>query len=520
MPGRISLEQSRRVFEWTVAATLILKLWLAIWFPITSDEAFFFQWALFPNWGYYDHPPMIGWWLWVLSQFSHAPWVIRLATVLLTTVIAVGVVKVARHVLPEGQESRAWLAGAVYLSLPVSWFGVFVTTDTPLIFFCGLTVWVYLLAWQRNSALLMVLAGVLAGLAFLSKYFAVLLGFALVVHLLATGRFKLLGALVLGGLPVAMVNVAYNAYNCWNNIMFNLVNRHDDAQLGWKTVATYLGMMVYLLTPWVVWALWKGRAEWKRQSALVAALWIPLGLFLLISLEKTVGMHWVLSFLPIAFVLLALGVQESKLLAFVRFNAWLALPHIALFAALMHANPSIWPESFRDDVIFHRQGGDIVRQLSEDLPAGGTLATIAYSPAALMSYHAGRTVPVFGPGKYHARNDDVFVDWRQMDGKPIRIVAKAKPIDPASYAPYFKSTKVSTRVVDGVSFTVVDGERFNYPRFREVVLREAVEKYYRIPKGLPVLDCPFGRKYGFEAECRIGDWGVLNRFKAAQAGQP
>jgi hypothetical protein len=128
----------------------------------------------------------------------------------------------------------------------------------------------------------------------------------------------------------------------------------------------------------------------------------------------------------------------------------------------------------------------------------------------LMTYHYSKVVPVFGPGKYHARNDDTFVDWREMDGKPIRIVAKAKPIDPALYSDYLSDVKVGSAVVQGVPFTIVDGTNFNYAKFRDVVLREAVQKYYQIPSALPVLDCPFARKYGFEEECRLGDLGIFN----------
>jgi hypothetical protein len=145
----------------------------------------------------------------------------------------------------------------------------------------------------------------------------------------------------------------------------------------------------------------------------------------------------------------------------------------------------------------------ILKKLEHGMPANAVLTTVAYSPAALMTYHYGKVVPVFGPGKYHARNDDTFVDWREMNGKPIRIVAKAKPIDPAVYQDYLSNISVQTQVIEGVPFTIVDGRNFNYQRFRDVVLREAVNKYYQIPRFLPVLDCPFARKYGFEEECRL-----------------
>jgi len=283
----LTLKTAKSVFGWIVLLTAVIKLWLAWFFPMTGDEAFFHLWSTDLNWGYYDHPPMVGWWLWALSHVGNQPVVIRSLTLLLTTVIAWGVVLLARELLPREQEPRAWLAGAVYLSMPVSWFAVFVTTDTPLIFFMGLAIFTYVKAIRAESGSAMFLAGCFLGLAFLSKYFAVLLGFAFGFHLLfQRQRFKYLFLLLAGVLPFAGVNIAYNLHNCWNNIMFNLVNRHEDAQLGWGTVLTYLGMMIYLLTPWALWSLLKGSRVWLRQSALAFALLVPLALFLLISLEK------------------------------------------------------------------------------------------------------------------------------------------------------------------------------------------------------------------------------------------
>lgn len=501
----LPLNQAKKVFVCTVLVTAVIKLWLAWFFPMTGDEAFFHLWSTDLNWGYYDHPPMIGWWLWALGHLGDSPIVVRSLTLLLTTVIALGIVFLARDLLSKEHEARAWLAGAVYLSMPVSWFAVFVTTDTPLIFFMGLAIFTYTRAIRAESGTGIFLAGCFLGLAFLSKYFAVLLGFAFGFHLLFhKQRFKYLFLLLAGVMPFASINIGYNLTNCWNNIMFNLVNRHEDARLGWGTVLTYLGMMVYLITPWALWHLVKGARIWGREGALAFALLVPLTLFLLVSLEKTVGLHWVLGFLPVAFVLLALCTPGAWLKRFVGFNAVLSVPHLVVFGLLMHAGVSVWPKKdFQEDVLFHREMPAILAELTRDMPSDGVLTTVAYSPAALMTYHYGQVVPVFGPGKYHARNDDTFVDWRQMDGKSIRIVAKAKPIDPGLYSAYLSNTRVSNVVVQGVPFTIVDGSDFNYQRFRDVVLREAVDKYYQIPTILPVLDCPFARKYGFEAECRI-----------------
>ncbi len=70
----------------------------------------------------------------------------------------------------------------------------------------------------------------------------------------------------------------------------------------------------------------------------------------------------------------------------------------------------------------------------------------------------------FWPWQNTTRNDDTFVDWREMDGKPIRIVAKAKPIDPALYQDYLSNVSVTTQTIEVCLFTIVDGSNFNYQR--------------------------------------------------------
>ena len=77
-----SAHASRQIFWGAFALTLVIKLALAAGFPITGDEAFFYQWGVFPAWGYSDHPPMVGWLLAGLRMAGEHPLVLRSATLL------------------------------------------------------------------------------------------------------------------------------------------------------------------------------------------------------------------------------------------------------------------------------------------------------------------------------------------------------------------------------------------------------------------------------------------------------
>ena len=71
---------------------------------MTSDEAYFVQWGRYPDWGFYDHPPMIGWWLALLERVSDSSFVLRLPALLAPPLIgALGWALIRRR-----SETLAW----------------------------------------------------------------------------------------------------------------------------------------------------------------------------------------------------------------------------------------------------------------------------------------------------------------------------------------------------------------------------------------------------------------------------
>src|SRR3989449_11254139 len=176
-PGSSNERGLSPVFWGTGALILAFKLWLSAVLPFTGDEAYFVDWGAFPDYGYYDHPPMIGWLLALLLKLSRAEWLLRLPVTLLPFALAAGIYVVLRR----ADETKAALTAFAFMLLPANVWGVFITTDTPLVFFCFASAFALWLGIVRPSAGWHALAGVFLGLAFLSKYFAVLLVLAYVV---------------------------------------------------------------------------------------------------------------------------------------------------------------------------------------------------------------------------------------------------------------------------------------------------------------------------------------------------
>lgn len=492
----------------TALAALALRLWIAFALPITGDEAFFYWWGVYPDWGYYDHPPMVGWLIWVMrTLFGEATWAIRLPVVLLPLVLG-GMLWWAFK--PLSRERAAWAVLLLWLA-PINWLNTLITTDTPLIFWSVLSVAMLLRAEQRaqfdgRAMGLYALSGVFIGCAFLSKYFAVVLGLAYLVYfaLYRRERWPGLLLLVLCALPGAAINFWWNMGHGWPNIMFNAINRNQDAAFAWSKPLGYLGTLAYLLTPALLWLGFTHRsalAQAARRQRLVATLLVvPLLFFALLSFKKVVGLHWVLAFYPFVFVLFAFALPHVALRRAARGLAWFTGLHVLAVVAIGFTHVDQWQGKPR---YFSIVRSFKTTELLEQVRTPDTvLMADGYAPAATYGYTMGQYVPVFGPGKFHARQDDLLVDYAVYQGKTIRVlVSDSDPPPLDDYRPYFDSVQRLSFVQNGVTFHAVEGRNFNYEAYRQGVLGEIFQRYYAIPTWLPMTGCPFCVRYCGQVQC-------------------
>jgi hypothetical protein len=122
------------------------------------------------------------------------------------------------------------------------------------------------------------------------------------------------------------------------------------------------------------------------------------------------------------------------------------------------------------------------------------LAADSYAAAALLAYYARGPVAVFGVGTSHARQDDIATDWRRHDGKDFVILRREAPAAD-EYRPYFREVEVRQVPLGGGKYHAVLGNGFRYERYRAGVLEAVRDRYYRIPRWLPVRRCYFFERY-------------------------
>lgn len=515
---------------WILLPVLTLKLALAWAMPLTGDEAYFVLWGRHLDVGYYDHPPMAGWLTWLAMQLSEHRVVIRLPGLLSEFIIAGAFYAFMRpwHAL------KARSLTLLFLLSPLSLFFVFTLTDTGCMVFSALSFFAAAQGLLSTRRYWYVLAGLALGLAFLSKYFAVFLVLAYVYFFFIgqPQRWRQGLLLLLMAVPAVCINVYWNQQHCWANLVFNLVNRHQGSHWQVTTLLGYVLLLAYVLLPPVLMGLWRVRrlavksaatdsiqrvlpmAQNVAHSAVQNVVHSPVQAlalctvltavfgFLLISIGKNIGLHWLLWFYPMALLLLwPLAVPELHKI--VEQVAWISLAHALLFAMVLALPLSAWRglPSMSWSILAMREAPAILAQARLQAAtiigakaATVVLATQGYTSASVLSYQIKQPVIVIGIGSKYARQDDFWTDYRRLAGEDVLVLLK-RSSEAAEVAQWFTHSQRISVQYRGQRFEFLVGEGFNYPRYRDQVLRVIQAQFYVLPSWLPACQCAFTERY-------------------------
>ena len=499
---------AQRLFFAALGLTLAFRFWLAAVFPMTGDEAYFYWWGKFPDWGFYDHPPMIGWWLAALIAVSESEWWLRLPQILQPALLALAVRWAWPRLWPAQAERRDWVALLVLL-VPVNVWNVLITTDTALVYCAVLSGLAWLRAARDDDWRWYLVAGLLLAGAVLSKYFVALLGFAYLVDVLlrrTRGAWRGLFIVCAACVPALALMAWWNAQWCWSNYMFNFVNRHGAiAGPNWKTPLLYAATLAYVLTPPILWLLFRRRpagAAFADDRTLAVLALVPLALFALLSPVRTIGLHWILSFVPFALLLAVRRLSFSALPKLGLFFLGFAALHILAAIVISRLPLETWRDfRFYPSLVLAFESRALVERATGAVAGEALLVSYSYSNAATLGYNLRRYVPVLGLASSHARHDDILTDWRIHDGRDIVVLRKRAP-KPDEYSGWFRHVVTEDFAHRGARYWVVRGTGFDYAAYRDSVLREVKRRYYAIPPWLPQSACYFCDRYFPGEPCR------------------
>jgi 4-amino-4-deoxy-L-arabinose transferase-like glycosyltransferase len=268
---------------------------------LTEDEAYYRLWAQHLQFGYYDHPPMIAWWIRAgMTLAGDSALGVRLLPALATGVTTWLVGDLARRL--GGDDATAARAGLWYnATLTLAVGGILAIPDAPASLFWTLTLWCLVRTTGPRAFGWWLAAGAAAGCSLLSKYSGLFLAPGVLLWVLGRrdGRAALatpgpwLAALL--ALAIFSPNLIWNAGHGWASFMrqYGRVAPHS-----WHVafLLEFLATQVLLLNPIIAVYAARGVSDGlggRSNLWLPIATSAPFALYLLIhSLHDRVQGHW------------------------------------------------------------------------------------------------------------------------------------------------------------------------------------------------------------------------------------
>jgi len=184
-----SLKNLPKQLWWLLTISFVIRACFAAWIELGNDEVYYWTYALYPDWSHFDHPPMVGWMiqLFSLNLLFDSELFLRMSSVILMTLNTLLVYFIGNKL----KDYRTGFYAALLYTASIYAFiitGIFILPDTPQNFFWLLSLWAFIQAFSSDQARkqhqFMLLAGILTGLAMLSKYTSVFLWFGVVPYVI------------------------------------------------------------------------------------------------------------------------------------------------------------------------------------------------------------------------------------------------------------------------------------------------------------------------------------------------
>jgi len=310
----------------------VLRLVVAVLLPVGEDEAYAIGIARQFSLSYYDHPPLHFWLVggWAKLWNNESLWLLRLPFVALAAVSGWLMFALTRQLF--GASAALWAVVLLNVA-PVfgAAHGTLVLPDGPLLaasLGTGLVL-AMIVRHEDGSRQLgrWALAGVLAGLALLSKYHGVLLVAGVLGFLLTTRhRYWLAtpGPWLAAGIAVAMFSpvIVWNWQHDWASFAFQAGRSDGDSLNPTRLVQSLAGQAAYLV-PWFLVALivvlaraLLGGPKREERWLLACLATLPIVIFTGLTLRSPGLPHWPMP--GWVFVLPLLGEALASLRPFLR----------------------------------------------------------------------------------------------------------------------------------------------------------------------------------------------------------
>lgn len=290
----------------------LINLLQSYFTELHPDEAYYWIYSRFLDWGYFDHPPMVALFIRAGDTLLHNEVSLRLFTVLSSSFAW----WILWQIVKKYQVEAKWFILVITSISIFHIFGFTTTPDAPLFFFSTLFYFFYQQYLEKDTpGIAFLLSLALAG-ALYSKYHAILLVFfTLMAHpkLLSRKSFWMIAALTL---ILFLPHVFWQIHHGFPSVKYHLFER-SASHYKVEFTLLYLVGQLFMAGPLVGWFWFYTVSRFRAVDVFTRTLLFnffgTLLFFLANTLKVAVQPHWTLiGFLPLVMLVLISLQNKTK----------------------------------------------------------------------------------------------------------------------------------------------------------------------------------------------------------------
>jgi hypothetical protein len=295
-----------------LAGWAVLNIIQGTFTDLHPDEAYYWLYSKFLDWGYFDHPPMVALFIKTGDLLSHSSLGLRIVTVITTTL--------SFFLLWETVKGYAnniklfiLLASSIVL---FHVYGFITTPDSPLFFFTVLFFYLYQRYLKHDSYWIAALLALVIACLLYSKYHAILVLFFTILSNFKLFRRPSFWFIIVFSIIAFLPHIWWQVQNGYPSFFYHIIDRSAEAYRFEFTYQYLLGQLA-LAGPLVGWYLYKNAATLKANDSFLRALKFNCyGIFIfffLSTLKGRVEAHWTLPGMICLFMLAYVQLSSSSI---------------------------------------------------------------------------------------------------------------------------------------------------------------------------------------------------------------
>ncbi len=410
-------QRSTQQLRWGFYATwFLVSLVQAAGTELFDDEAYYWVYSRFLDWGYFDHPPMIAVLIKVGTAILPGELGLRFFIVLMGTATIALI-----EYLAQPKDIRLFFA--IVLNIAVLQIGgIIAVPDIPLLFFTALFFIVYKAFEQKNTLISALTLAIVIALLLYSKYHGILIiFFTILSNPSILTRWKTLLVILLS-VGLFMPHVIWQVLHGLPSVNYHLFERLSPPYKPSFTADYLLGQLLLTgpLVGWlIIWAALKNRYTNATEKAMYWSLIGTYILFFLSSFRSRTEANWTILLMAPLIVLSYQYLSQNKNKA-----RWIyrLLPYsiaLVLFVRI-YMILDIQALKFMPKDEFHQNKAwaAAIKKKANGLPV---VFTNSYQRASKYWFYAGDTSFSLNTHRYRRSNYNFWPMEEQLQGRRLMV---------------------------------------------------------------------------------------------------